>query len=443
MSASIVISLEGNTARVVYGSARGGAAVVKDALVMPIEKLDEFLIGERATDFTVVNHFSDPFQDVLTVPAVKKRLLRKIVEMEVRKRSGLTDFSFVHTVTGTRKTDQGMKTDVFVFAVNNAETGAIIERFSSKGKTVRALYPDAFVLARAMAVPNEDVLCVSASGNKKVFTLVKDGALQFTREVLSSTSELNALDIQNLDMTVNYCRQSLRVMPSIVMFAGRLGSDELAASVRGSRSACFRPRVASIMAREALADFTVPVLALDPEDSFDISPAGYTTGKLKARALKYSSVAFAAAAAFLIVMSYSALREAGAAKQGLKASLAALSDIDAVVSAHEAAKSEFERYIPFVNALNTAATAPDPAALLSSLSGLDTEKITLSLINMTPVEGGLRVRVEGSLRASSFASAQSLFEKFSASFAKLERAQIIEERLMIKEKSFLMEVDFK
>lgn len=443
MNSSIVISLEGNLARVVYGSAKGGAASVKDALVMPIEKLDEFISGERASEFTVVNHFSDPFQDVLTVPAVKKRLLRKIVEMEVRKKSGLTDFSFVHSVIGTRNTDQGKKTDVFVFAVNNTETSAIIERFSSKGKTVRALYPDAFVLARAMAVPDEDVLCVSASGNKKVFTLVKDSTLQFTRAVLSSTPGLNALDIQNLDMTVNYCRQSLRVIPSIVMFAGRLGSDELAASVRGSRSACFRPRVSSIMAREALADFTVPVLALEPLDSFDISPARYTADKLKTRALKYSSIAFAATAAFLMVMSYSALRDADAAKQGLKASLAGLSDIDAVVSAHEAAKSEFERYIPFVNALNTAASAPDPAALLSSLSNLDTEKITLSLINITPVEGGLRARIEGSLRASSFASAQSLFEKFTASFAKIENAQIVEERLMIKEKSFLMEVDFR
>lgn len=443
MSESIVISLEGHIARVVYGSVKGGLVAVKDALVMPDEKLDEFLSSERASAFTVVNHFSEPFQDVLSLPAVKKRLLRKIVELEVRKRSGLSDFSFVHKVIGTRATDQGKKTDVFVFAVNNAQTRAIIERFSSKGKTVKALYPDAFVIARAMSVPDEDVLCVSSSGNKKVFTLVKDGTLQFTREVLSSTPELNALDIQNLDMTVNYCRQSLRVMPSVVMFAGRLGSEDNTASVRGTRASCFRPRVSSIMAREALADFTAPVLALEPENSFDISPADYISDRFKIKALKFTSIAFAATAAFLIVMSYSALRSAGAAKLELETSLAQLPDVDAAVSAHEARKAEFEQYVPFINTLNTAATAPDPAELLSSLAVLDTEKITLDLINVTPAEGAMRLRLEGSVRASSLASTQAHFEKFAASFAKIKGAQIVEHRLMIQEKNFLMEVDFK
>ncbi|MCC6503373.1 MAG: hypothetical protein IT362_09590 [Deltaproteobacteria bacterium] len=440
MSASIVISLEGLSTRVVYGAAKGGVLTVKDALVMPTAQLEEFLDREQASEFTVVNHFSEPFQDVISVPAVKKRLLRKIVELEVRKRAGLTDFSFIHTVIGTRSTDQGKKTDVYVFAVKNEETRAIIERFSSKGKTVKALYPDAFILSAAMAVPDEDVLCVSASGDKKVFSLIKDGTLQFTREVLSNSTELNAFDIQNLDMTVNYCRQSLRVLPSVVMFAGRLGQADAAASVRGAKSACFRPQVASIMAREALSDFTAPVLALKPQAAFDISPDAYRAEKLKTTLLKYSSIAFAAMAAFLLIMTYSALRDAGAAKQELQASLAALPDIDAVVTSHESRKAEFERYVPFINILNQGASAPDPAALLSAFPGLDTSRITFSLINITPSDGALKVRLEGSIRASSYSSTQSYFEKFAASFSRIKGSQIVEQRLLIKEKTFLMEV---
>ena len=56
MSASIVISLEGLSARVVYGAAKGGVLTVKDALVMPTEQLEEFLDREQASEFTVVNH---------------------------------------------------------------------------------------------------------------------------------------------------------------------------------------------------------------------------------------------------------------------------------------------------------------------------------------------------------------------------------------------------
>src|SRR3990172_5372769 len=441
MSASIVISLEGQSERIVYGAAVSGVVTVKDALVIPVEKLEDFLSRERASEFTIVNHFSDPFQDVISVPAVKKRLLRKIIEIEVRKKSGLRDFSFIHTVIGTRATDQGKRTDVFVFAVKNDESRAIIERFASRNKTVKALYPDVFVLSRAMALKDEDVLCVSASGNKKVFSLVKDGTLQFTREVLSSSHELNSFDIQNLDMTVNYCRQSLRVMPSLVMFAGRLGQDDSAAAVRGMHTACFRPAIASIMAREALADFSAPVLALGPGAAFDISPAPYRADKLKTRLLKYSSITFAAMAAFLAVMSYSALRDAGAAKQGLQASLATLPDIDAVVSSHEARKTEFERYVPFIDTINRAAAAPDPAVVMAALSRLDTERITFSLINITPSDGALRLRLEGSVRSNSYASTQSYFEKFADSFKKINSAQIVEQRLMIKDRNFLLEVD--
>lgn len=443
MSASIVISIEGQSAKIVYGAFKGGAVTVKDALVIPVEKLDDFLERERASEFTVVNHFSEPFQDVITVPMVKKRLLRKIIEIEVRKRAGFADFSFIYSVIGTKSTDQGKRTDVFVFAVKNDEMRAVVERFASKGKTLKALYPDVFILARAVAVRDEDILCVSASGDKKVFTLVKDGMMQFTREVLSNSPELNSFDIQNLDMTVNYCRQSLRVMPSLVVFTGRLGHSELTAAVRGAHAACFRPAVASIMAKEALGDFTMPILALEPARAFDISPAAYRRDKLKTISLKYSSIAFAAMAAFLMIMSYAALRDAGASKQALQASLAGLPDIDAVAQAHEARRAEFESYLPFINILNRDSGAPDPAALMAALSGLHAEKISLNLINITPAEGALRLRLEGSVRASSYAAAQSYFEKFAGSFDRIKGARVAEQRLIIKDRSFLMEVDWR
>jgi hypothetical protein len=225
------------------------------------------------------------------------------------------------------------------------------------------------------------------------------------------------------------------------MFAGRLGQDELAAAIRGVHTACFRPAIASIMAAEALADFAAPVLALGPGNAFDISPAPYRREKLKTRLLKYSSITFAAMAAFLAVMSYSALMDAGAAKQDLQASLATLPDIDTVVSTHEARKAEFERYVPFIDTLNRAAAAPDPARLMAALSGLDMERITLSLINITPADGALRLRLEGSVRASSYASTQSYFEKFADSFKRIKDARIVEQRLMIKDRNFLVEVD--
>lgn len=443
MSASIVISLEGQSARIVYGSTRGNAITVENALVIPSAELDEFLRKERTSEFTVVNHFSDPFQDVITVPAVKKRLLRKIVEIEVRKRTGFSDFSFIYTAIGTRPTDQGKRTDISVFAVRNENVRPVIERFTSLGKTVRALYPDVFVLARATAVKDEDVLCVSASDDRKVFSFLSDGVLHFTREVLSGAAGMTDLDIQNLDMTVNYCRQSLRVMPSLVMFVGGLGRSEAAAAVRGVPAACLNPALSTTLPRESLADFTLPVLALEPGAAFDISPASYRAEKLKTRLLKCSSITFAAMAAFLAVMSYAALREAGASKKELQNALAGLPDLERVVSDYNATKAQFERYVPVAEAINKAASSPDPASLMASLSVLDTGQVTLDVMNVAPSEGGLRLRLEGSVRASSYSSTQSNFERFVNSFKKIKSASVVEQRLMIKDRNFLLEVDCK
>lgn len=441
MRTSIIISLEGQAARIVYGYANGGALTVRETRVVPVEKLGEFLTKEKAREFTVVNHFSDPFQDVITVPAVKKRLLRKIIEIEVRKRTGFSDFSFIHTVLGTRATDQGRKTDISVFAVKNDEARSVIERFTSMGKTVKALYPDVFVLARAVTVKDENVLCVSASDDRKVFSFVSDGVLQFTREVLSGSAEMTSLDIQNLDMTVNYCRQSLRVLPSIVMFTGGLGRSEGAATLRGVPTACLNSPVQAALPRESLADFTVPVLALEPGAAFDISPAAYRSEKLKTRLLKYSSTAFAAMAAFLAVISYMTLREAGAAKKELLADLSTLQDIERVVSEYRASKEQFERYIPVIETINKASASPDPARLMAALSALDMERITLGVINIVPADGSLRMRLEGSVRASSYSSTQSYFERFVNSFERIKCARVVERRLMIKDKNFLLEVD--
>lgn len=444
MGSSTVISLERQSARIVYGTVRAGAVAVSDALVIPSEQLDGFLAKESRREFIVVNNFSEPFQDVISVPAAKKKLLDGIIEIEVRKRSGFTDFSFVYSVIGTRSTEQGKKTDVFVFAVRGDEVRAVIDRFASRGKTVTALYADAFLLARASAVDGEDVLCVSSSGDKKVFSLVKDGVLQFTREVLSNSAELSDFDMQNLDMTINYCRQSLRVMPSVVMFAGRLGQSDRAASVRGSSTACLVPKISSSrMAREALADFTVPALALSAAPAFDICPRPYRAEKLKTRLLRYSSISFAALSVFLAVMTYSALRDAGAARSGLRASLAGLPETGPVVAAYGARVAEMERYSPFIELINRAAASPDPAALMASLSRLDTGRISLGLINITPSDGGLRLRLEGDVRATSYASTQSHFESFVASFARIEGARVAEQRLMLKNRSFLLEVDYR
>ncbi|MBI3592968.1 MAG: hypothetical protein HY099_05755, partial [Nitrospirae bacterium] len=86
MAKQIAVSFEDELIRVVYASTDREKIVIKKTLVLKDGEFDNFLEKEKTRRFTVVCDFKTAYQDILLLPPVKEKYLKRIVETEIRKR---------------------------------------------------------------------------------------------------------------------------------------------------------------------------------------------------------------------------------------------------------------------------------------------------------------------------------------------------------------------
>ena len=113
-----VVSFEDETIKVIYATVKGKETVVDDTLVLKAEEFDDFLRKEKAKEFMVVNSFKDFFQETILIPPTKKRFTKKLIEIEISKRSQFKDFSFLYAISGEKIVELRKMRKASVFAVN-------------------------------------------------------------------------------------------------------------------------------------------------------------------------------------------------------------------------------------------------------------------------------------------------------------------------------------
>jgi hypothetical protein len=444
MGNTVVISFDDGGAKVVYASVKGGAVEVHDALVLKEGQVDAFLEKEKAKEFIVVNNFKETYHDLIWIPTTSSRYRRKIIETEIRNRCQFEDFSYIYLIAGEKTVEERKVTEVFVFAVSNHEIDGIIERFSAKGKTLDAIYPDVFLLSTMVDSVGKAVLCVTEAGSNKTLFLVKDGRIAFVRQARGSDAGIGDFDIQNINMTVNYCRQTLRINPAQIMLTGRLCDNYDTGIAPSAPLACLMPprgvRASGAVDTAAL-DFIVPIAAFNAEKYMDISPADYRGLRIKKKALGYSAGAFAALSVIALIFSVSFAGEAIKARSRLKALQAGLPDLDSVISAYDAQKAALDEYAPIINSLNNAASA-DLAELFLAVSEIYTENVTINRISVTRAGDKFRCRVEGVIRAADYSEAQASYDRLIASVEDSQALELVDHALSLKEKGFFLEADY-
>ena len=218
MGQQIAVSFEDEQVRVLYASIRKGQVVIDKTLVFSDEEFDHFLSAEKARSFIVVCRFKAFYSDTLTLPPAKERYLGKMVESEIRKRyPECKDFSYFFSVLGKKEATAKPSKEVFFFAADNLILNEVLDRFSRHGKQVSYLFPDVLALAQFIRssenVANKSVLCVSVADTSKTLFLMKNCEVCFIRVTQSMDRDIREMDIDNIHMTVSYCRQSLRQDP--------------------------------------------------------------------------------------------------------------------------------------------------------------------------------------------------------------------------------------
>ncbi len=85
MPKNVIVSFEEDIIRVVYAGGTSRSPVITNAFTLDDSEFEDFLKKEKTREFIVVNSFSDYFFDTVVIPPAKGKLVRVLLENEIRK----------------------------------------------------------------------------------------------------------------------------------------------------------------------------------------------------------------------------------------------------------------------------------------------------------------------------------------------------------------------
>ena len=172
----------------------------------------------------MTSEFKEAFHGTLNTPVVRPQYLVKIVEAEIQKALVERNISFIYSNLGERVIENKKVLEIFYYAVKAEAVNRIVGRFYENGKTVSALYPSVFTASAVLDLEQsaDPGMGVYSTGKEKVAFFTKDRKIQFIRTYEAFEPGLTDFDIQNINMTISYCFQNIRISPSSIFLMGNL-----------------------------------------------------------------------------------------------------------------------------------------------------------------------------------------------------------------------------
>ena len=443
MKNTVVVSFENQTIRVIDASLKGSVHTVKDVLTLKDTQLGDFLRSEKTKEFIVVSKFRESYQDTINVPVVKKKYLEKIIEIEIRKKCPFRDFSYLYHLSGEKIIENRKSLEIFVFAVKNNELTNLIRRFTDMGKTVRAVYPDVFSLSSIIRTDSKYALCVSETGINKNLFLINDRKMVFVREAQSLEAGMTDFDMRNVEMTLNYCRQTLRINPSLVVLTGNLCKNFNASLNISVPVVCLVPPPNIQMDSRIILEHVTAISALCSGSDNDIAPREYKEVKFTVALLRYSTATLLCLIILSVFYTGIGFKSTLAAREEFQDSYKDLPDIDRVLTSYEREVSRFNGYRSLVASFESSMATPDILDLLNAFTRLKGDKIRLDSINVSVNDGVLKSRIEGAAVSENYAEAGAAYERFTGSFDDIKGLTIIKNVFELKERKLFVEADYR
>lgn len=453
MAKKIVVIFEEDTFQVVYGKISGKNLVIEKTLSFKKEEFDGFLQKERNREFAVVYNFKTFYSEIVHLPPVKSvkvKYFKKILESEIKKKfHELKDFSFIHTVLGERIFQGKKKIEVFIFAVNNEEIETVTNRFAKYGKRITHFIPGEFSFAQAVEFSEEPVLCVTKSGINKTMFLLKDGKIIFVRVARGIDSGIHDFDVQNINMTINYCRQTLKINPALLILLGKAGFEYDAQTAPIAPLICLDYRTPVLGSKKTIIEFMSGIAFLSAERQSraflkekNILPLKYKIFYTIKKALSSSAVLF-----FVLLIcgiGYVAFQilNMEEIKRKIENERASMENIESVISVYREKKSRLQKFLPVLNTTNRLNSRTSSQKLMIELSNLNINNIEINNILITPEEESIKLNLEGVVDAASFNETQISYQNFIDSLKKIEGMEVSSYEMNIKKKAINVEARY-
>jgi len=442
---TVSVSFEGSSVKIVHASFKGKRLTVENTQILPENEFDSCLRREKASEFIVTAEFRESYHDIIKTPVVKEEFLKKIIESEIRKVIVQKDFSFVYSTVGEKIVDNRKILEVFYYAVPKDSIRNTVERFYDSGKVVRALYPSVFSAASLIdqQVSGEAHMGILSSGKSRLVFFVRKGSIYFLRNYESYETGLSDFDIQNINMTVSYCFQNLRMNPTSVFLIGDLSESS------GTIQAMSTAPLASLSkaeyihcARDLFNEFTLPIASFfTPRTSNILSDEFKKIYRLR-NYMAYASRVFVLLA-FLcsgaVLFEWNSAQEKKELIQNMKKGGV---DVERVLADYGTREVKRDLYMPLVGFLNR--PVHDMQGVLVSLGRTDFRKLTLNEITASHKDdANFTVLLEGIASADSYAAMQDSLDTVMKELTKTGKPEITNRSVELRDKTFSVELSYR
>lgn len=450
MKKRIALSFENDLVKVVYAQTARTGTVVERTLTFDNDEFDRFLPTIPEDEFIVVQNFEAVHQDIISLPPAKERFLRQLVRLEIKKRiPELKDLSFFYVELRDVQREGKRSKDVFFLAVESSEIQAIIDRLARAGKVASGIYANVLPLSFSTGVadsePDEAILSVLDIGTNKTIFLTRDRKLCFVRVAQSDGRGIDQNDIENINMTIAYCRQVLRINPSRVAFPDASGAKPLVAQPVVPVSPVKYPSTIAAF-NDTLRDYIAPLSAIDHIGEIEESsllPDTYRDVVVQRKLMAYCVLILGLLS--LLGLGYIGFQWLDIAKtkttiEGLRRDIGKR---QAVIGEFEGALAGLQRFTPSIEMVNTLGKSANMQDVLVELQNIATEGVDLRSIIMKNEKEAVTIELKGIVRSSSYAELQSRYEKFLAQFKGSGKAEVTAHKLELNDQGFTVNLKWK
>lgn len=450
MKKQIAISFENDLVKLVYAQIARSGVIVEKAMTLSNEEFDRFLATTGDDEFIVVQNFQNIHQDVLSLPPAKEKYMRQLVELEIKKRvPELKEFSFFHVDLREVQREGKRSKDVFFFAVESGEIEELVDRFARHGKVVTHIYPNVLPLSHFLQVadiePDEPVLGVFDLGTNKTIFVVREGRLSFVRVAQSEGRGIGQIDIENINMTIAYCRQVLRMSPSRVVLLGMQEDPVLPAAPIVPLAPAKHP--ASVVAFDDTArEYVAPlsaILHIRELSESNLLPPAYQDVVVQRKVMAYCIIVLALLS--LVGLMYLGFQSVEIAKS--KSVISQLrGDINkrsGIIGEFEGTLTGLQKFAPSIEIVNSFGAAVNMQDVLVFMQFIATEGVNVQSVSMKDEKEHVLVQVQGNIGAGSYEELQSRYEHLLGEVKKAGKTEIVSHKLDLKQRSFTLDLKWK
>jgi hypothetical protein len=443
----VAVSFEDDIVKIVYASSHKGRTVVQKTMVFREEEFDSFLKTTKLPNLTVVCHFKKFYSDTMTAPPAKTAYLKKIVEAEIKKRFPvLKDFSYFFSIISEKTGGEKGPREIFFFAVDNSELTEIIERFNKYGKSVKYIYPDILTLSSLIKstaeLSGKAVLPMFISGTDRTLFLVRDGHLCFIRVTPSSVHDLTDLDVDNMNMTVSYCRQKLRLNPEFLILVNAVKKEGPLNTIIPTTPIPYPTGV--LASEETLKNFMVPVCAIvfgQELKNENLLPIQYKTLYTLRSIASNASLVFLMLSLISLVYILINVSQISTVKEKITALRKDLAEINAITAAYDTNTEKMQHILPLIQFVNEAHASPDMQKALVSLKFLPMENLHIKTIQLHNRKDFLLIQLTGVIRAKNYGDMYGIFVNLLNNFHKTSGMTVVSKNIELRNGHFQIDVE--